>query len=149
MERRADARTSWPQTALHVLGAGILILPLIFLTGMLMVAIDVLDGLRNGGGLGDSIGFVLRGLQYAIAAGCSLLLPRMVLKRSHAVVAASIWGTIVSTLYVLIMIVGYLDATADLDFGQWLEVAAGLAGLIGGTILFCKEISPKMDARDR
>lgn len=146
MEGTANARTSWPQTVLHVLGAGVLILPLIFLTGMLMVAINVLDGLSNGGGLGEGIGFVLRGLQHMLAAVGSLMLPRMVLKRSHAVVAASVWCAIVSTLYVMTMVLGYLtDATADLGFGQWLEVAAGLAGLIGGTIVFCREIAPDMD----
>jgi uncharacterized membrane protein len=84
-----DQPVAW-QTALQVIGATLLIYPLIFVTGMVANLVAWIHA--------DSIGFIMRGMQFFVAGFGALQLPALVLKRSNPKMAAGIWITFVTTV---------------------------------------------------
>lgn len=127
VEIQEESRLWW-HTVLQVVAATILLVPAIYATGFALVVVSFLQG--------EGINFVMRGFQYGFAAFLSLFLPSLVLKRSHTIVAASVWCTAVTTIYVLMLALGVSLGVSDAGFWDWLEILAGIAGFIGGSIAY-------------
>jgi hypothetical protein len=127
----------WWQTGLHLIAAVALFLPMIFVAGVLVYIYDVMvQGYI--GRSGDGIGFLLRGIQYFIAAVGSLLLPAFLLKRTNGQVVGAVWSTIYILAFALLIIGPALLGVGSPGFWEWLEIVATTAGMgvagIGFTI---------------
>lgn len=127
VDTQLDARIWW-HTVLQVIAATALLVPAIFVVGFGVVLLSFIQG--------EAINFLMRGFQYGFAAFLSLYLPSLVLKRSHTVVAAAVWCTAVTTIYVLMLALGVTMGVSDAGFWEWLEILAGIAGFVGGSIAY-------------
>lgn len=119
----------WWHTVLQVIAATAVFVPALFAVGLVMVVLSFIQG--------EGIGIFLRATQYGFAAYLSLYLPSLLLKRSHAVIAATIWCTAVTTVYVVMTAIGVsVGVSRDTGFWEWLEIAAGVVGFVGGAIAY-------------
>lgn len=119
----------WWHTVLQVIAATAIFVPALLVTGLAMVVLSFIQG--------EGIGIFLRAAQYGFAAYLSLYLPSLVLKRSHAVIAATVWCTAVATVYVVMLAIGAsVGGSRDTGFWEWLEIAAGVVGFVGGAIAY-------------
>lgn len=126
------------QTFLHTLAAAILFIPLVFIAGAALIISDFLSAILSGNA--DGISFIARGIQYGAAAAGSLALPGILLKRSNSVVAASVWCSIVCTLYFLTIIFSAsFGRASNFSFFEWLQVAASFIGIIVGTVGYAQD----------
>jgi hypothetical protein len=129
------------QTTLHVILALILLIPLIFLIGILVVILDyfvrIITPLSSEG---SGIGLFGRFMQYTFSSFLSLMLPSIVFKHSNTLIVCSVWASTVSIFYILMSLESYFSGySQSFGVGYWLEIAGAFFGVVGGSILFSKE----------
>lgn len=119
----------WWHTVLQVIAATAICVPAVYAVGFVMVVLSFIQG--------EGIGIFLRAAQYGFAAYLSLYLPSLVLRRSHAAIAAAIWCTAVTTVFVVMLTIGAsIGVSRDTGFWEWLEIAASVVGFVGGAIAY-------------
>lgn len=129
------SQSIWWHTVLHTLGSFILFVPATFVTGLIVMAMDVIN---EGyiGQTGDGIGFIMRGFQFAMASGASIALPHLLFKRSHVVVVVTIFSTVMGILIGIMFLFQFTKFATNLGFYGWLEFIASGIGLFAGAIYY-------------
>lgn len=121
----------WWHTVLQVASATALFVPVLLLIGLLLVVLSFLQG--------GGIGILLRAGQYGLASFLCLYLPSLLLKRSHAVIAATVWCTAVTSIYIFMLALSAaVDGGRGMGFWEWLETFAGIVGFVGGSIAYAQ-----------
>lgn len=130
--RYADVESRlWWHTVLQVVAATALFIPILLGVGLAAIVLAFLQG--------HGVDIFFRAAQYGVAAYLSLLLPALVLKRSHAMIAAAIWCTAVTSVYLFMLALGIsVGVTRDTGFWEWLEIGAGIVGFVVGSIAYAK-----------
>lgn len=133
MALEGETNSVWWQTVLHVLGATIAFLPILFVLGLL----EFIGALISGGA---PLGIFVRAVQYGLAAYLSLYVPTFLLKRSNSVVAASVWGTMIALPFTVIALPTLLNGNLGNDWfgeiGTRFEILGSIVGFIAGTVSY-------------
>ena len=138
LEHESYPATVWWQTGLHILLSFILIIPAVFLAGLLVM---IMDFIHEGyiGKTGEGIGFVMRGIQYGIASFAAIGLPDQFLKRSNSTVAVTVFVTIATLFSFIVIAILYYNPAPNADLYSWAESLASLTGLVLEGIIYLQE----------
>ena len=131
------AQAVWWHTALHLLAAFLMFVPLMLVIGAFLVATGFLS-------TGDaSLGPITRSFQYGLAALGALYVPALLLKRSHRVVTATVFVTVNLTAFILLAVLASASPTGlDLGgLGNVLQVIASIVGIAVGGVFYASSES--------
>lgn len=128
-------QTLWWHTVLHTVGSFLLFVPALFISGLVVQVVDVIN---EGyiGQTGEGIGFIMRGVQYALTSYFCIALPHLILKRSHVIVTVTIFATVFGLLVLVMFLFQFTAYATDLGFYGWLEFLASGVGVIAGAIAY-------------
>ena len=134
-DTEVNNRTLWWHTVLHIIGSFLLFVPALFVCGLLVKALDVIN---EGyiGQTGEGIGFIMRGVQYGLASYSSIAIPHLILKRSHVIVTVTIFATVLGLFFAVLLLFQFTAYALDLGFYGWLEFIATGIGVIAGAVAY-------------
>ena len=133
----------WWHTVLAAVLMLILFVPCVLIAGILAWLYHVIE-VGWTGRYGDGIGWIVRGMQYALATVASTYIGHVLFKKSHVLVSVTIFTTIIITVMILAVAFSIISKHETHDLFYWLEAAASLAGVAFGAITMAQSAQTEM-----
>ena len=119
----------WWHTALHTLASFLLLIPLLF-----VVSIVYHMGFSYYGEDAANDGFIIHGIECAIASFLTIAVPRRFLRKSHILVTATIFATVCVVLFCPVILFQFKLGFEGVGVFDVIDLIACVVGLVAGAV---------------